>query len=223
VEIEIRDTGRGISKPKLESIFREIEQVESVEPKAGAEPGVGLGLAVVARIVEQLGGQLRVESKVDEGSQFTFLLPLSLSTEVPDVAVTATNHSNSSLESLCKNSNAIDSIVEALSTSHVPANASQQSSPSPSDESQRSSQHPRKSSLGTIPVSDSPYPVRPINVPELQVERTSQPPIPAMSTSGEKAVEGHGPSHSDKLQKGSLRILIVEVSFALLFFETCWS
>ncbi|KAF9068635.1 hypothetical protein BDP27DRAFT_1223986 [Rhodocollybia butyracea] len=208
LEIEIQDTGRGISKAKLESIFREIEQVESAEPKAGTEPGVGLGLAVVARIVEQLGGQLRVESKVDEGSRFTFLLPLSISTEVPDMA--ATTSRSSSLGSLRKNSNEIDSIVEALSSSHVPANASQQSSPSPpGDESQRLSQQirSRKSSLGTFPVSDSPYPVRPIKVSELQVERTSQPPTPAMLTSAEGAV---GPSYSDKPQKASLRILIVE-------------
>lgn len=35
----------------------------------------GLGLAVVARIIEQLGGQLRVDSKSNEGSTFSFLIP----------------------------------------------------------------------------------------------------------------------------------------------------
>lgn len=41
----------------------------------------GFGLAVVARIVEQLGGQLRVDSEVDQGSKFSFLIPLSLHVE----------------------------------------------------------------------------------------------------------------------------------------------
>lgn len=38
----------------------------------------GLGLAVVARIIEQLGGQLRVDSKSNEGSTFSFLIPFGL-------------------------------------------------------------------------------------------------------------------------------------------------
>ncbi|TFY72877.1 hypothetical protein EVG20_g157 [Dentipellis fragilis] len=78
VEIIVGDTGCGIPRAKLESIFCEFEQVESAQPKTSTAPGLGLGLAVVARIVEQLGGQLRVDSKVDEGSRFSFLIPFSL-------------------------------------------------------------------------------------------------------------------------------------------------
>jgi signal transduction histidine kinase len=80
VEIVVADTGCGISSAKLESIFREFEQVESMgqTPEANNE-GVGLGLAVVAHIVEQLGGQLRVDSKVGEGSRFSFLIPFATS------------------------------------------------------------------------------------------------------------------------------------------------
>lgn len=102
VEIIVADTGRGISQEKLASIFREFEQVESSEPKSITDPGVGasfasinhmhfvsydphfyagLGLAVVSRIVEQLGGQLRVDSTAGVGSRFSFLIPLSLATE----------------------------------------------------------------------------------------------------------------------------------------------
>ncbi|KAH7913421.1 hypothetical protein BJ138DRAFT_1146165 [Hygrophoropsis aurantiaca] len=79
VEIIVADTGCGIPGDKLESIFREFEQVESSETKNAAIPGVGLGLALVARIVEQLGGQLRVESQMGLGSRFSFLIPLELS------------------------------------------------------------------------------------------------------------------------------------------------
>lgn len=73
VEIIVGDTGCGIPACKLENIFREFEQVESAQPKTSTTPGLGLGLAVVAHSVEQLGGQLRVDSKVDQGSRFSFL------------------------------------------------------------------------------------------------------------------------------------------------------
>ncbi|KAG8767835.1 Light-sensor Protein kinase [Ceratobasidium sp. 428] len=78
VEIVVADTGCGISTTKLESIFREFEQVESSMPRSGESQGLGLGLAVVARIVEQLGGQLRVDSKPQQGSRFSFLIPFAL-------------------------------------------------------------------------------------------------------------------------------------------------
>ncbi|KAK2459669.1 hypothetical protein APHAL10511_008314 [Amanita phalloides] len=78
VETVVTDTGCGIATSKLETIFREFEQVEPSESRSNSETGVGLGLAVVARNVDQLGGQLRVESKVGEGSRFTFSIPLSL-------------------------------------------------------------------------------------------------------------------------------------------------
>ncbi|KAH9986884.1 hypothetical protein BJV74DRAFT_927090 [Russula compacta] len=78
VEIIVSDTGCGIPTNELENIFREFEQVESAQPKTSAAPGLGLGLAVVARSVEQLGGQLRVESKVEQGSRFSFIMPFTL-------------------------------------------------------------------------------------------------------------------------------------------------
>jgi hypothetical protein len=78
VEIVVGDTGCGIPASKLENIFREFEQVESSQPKTTTTPGLGLGLAVVAHSVEQLGGQLRVDSKVDQGSRFSFLIPFTV-------------------------------------------------------------------------------------------------------------------------------------------------
>lgn len=44
---------------------------------------VGLGLAIVARIVRTIGGQLRVESKLGQGSKFTFVLPFRLPSTSP--------------------------------------------------------------------------------------------------------------------------------------------
>ena len=81
VSISVSDTGAGISDAKLESLFREFEQVSTAgEAQSPTEKQavVGLGLAVVARIVRNLGGQLRCESKLGEGSRFTFILPFAL-------------------------------------------------------------------------------------------------------------------------------------------------
>ena len=74
------DSGVGISDARLESLFREFEQVSTVDGdnQTLSAPTVGLGLAVVARIVRNLGGQLRVESKEHEGTKFTFVLPFCL-------------------------------------------------------------------------------------------------------------------------------------------------
>lgn len=76
VEIVVEDTGRGIPSDKLSNIFKTFENVE--EDRETTLPGLGLGLAVVARIVEQLGGQLRVDSEIGKGSRFSFLMPFVL-------------------------------------------------------------------------------------------------------------------------------------------------
>lgn len=72
-----------MSSAQLETIFREFEQVSTVEENAPKVAGVGLGLAVCARIVQNLGGQLRVESKENVGSKFTFVIPFMLPTLLP--------------------------------------------------------------------------------------------------------------------------------------------
>ncbi|KAI5204469.1 hypothetical protein E4T39_03543 [Aureobasidium subglaciale] len=91
VEIAITDTGCGLNAKRLDSLFRELEQVQSEahdmlddEPASNAkqvESGsegsrtIGLGLAVVARIVRNMGGQLRLKSVENKGSRFTLQLP----------------------------------------------------------------------------------------------------------------------------------------------------
>lgn len=81
IGISITDTGAGIPEDQLEEMFRTFEQVETDSGDKAMKPtsgNLGLGLAVVARVVSQLGGQLRVESKVGHGSKFTFVLHFRL-------------------------------------------------------------------------------------------------------------------------------------------------
>lgn len=76
------DTGIGMSEEKLEKLFREFEQVSTIsgvseDASVSAEQAVGLGLAVVARVTRNMGGQLSVESKEGEGTKVRFT-PFSL-------------------------------------------------------------------------------------------------------------------------------------------------
>ncbi len=73
VTISVQDTGIGIDPSDTERIFEEFQQIDS---SASREyPGTGLGLALVKKLVELLGGKVWVESQVGAGSTFTFTLP----------------------------------------------------------------------------------------------------------------------------------------------------
>jgi signal transduction histidine kinase len=71
--VSVRDTGIGIPPEDLERIFGEFEQV--TDPARRHQEGTGLGLALVKRLVEMHGGEIRVESAPGRGSTFTFTIP----------------------------------------------------------------------------------------------------------------------------------------------------
>ena len=73
VEIKVADTGVGIPRQAIAAIFDRFRQVDSSETRAYG--GVGLGLYIVKRYTELLGGKITVESRVGEGSIFTLSLP----------------------------------------------------------------------------------------------------------------------------------------------------
>jgi signal transduction histidine kinase len=73
VQFIVRDTGRGIEAERLSGIFGRFSAHDG-EGKAG---GTGLGLALVRRLTESLGGQVSVESRLGHGTTFSFTLPTS--------------------------------------------------------------------------------------------------------------------------------------------------
>ena len=75
-QIAVRDTGVGIAPKDQTAVFEEFKQVGTDVTKKGE--GTGLGLALTQRFVELHGGRLWLESKLGEGSTFTFTLPLEL-------------------------------------------------------------------------------------------------------------------------------------------------
>jgi len=70
VRFWVRDNGAGLTPQALARLFTPFTQLGQI-PTAGH----GLGLSIVRRIVDKLDGQVGVESKVDQGSVFTFTLP----------------------------------------------------------------------------------------------------------------------------------------------------
>jgi len=72
VAVAVRDTGVGIAPEEHEAVFEEFRQVGS---SAAKHEGTGLGLALCRKFVELHGGRIWVESKVGEGSTFTFTVP----------------------------------------------------------------------------------------------------------------------------------------------------
>ncbi len=78
VQVGIQDTGVGIPKDKLDSVFKKFECLKDTRDRVDKPvPGSGLGLNIVLNSIKSQGGQIWVESEVDKGSTFIFTLPLA--------------------------------------------------------------------------------------------------------------------------------------------------
>jgi signal transduction histidine kinase/DNA-binding response OmpR family regulator len=71
---EVRDTGTGIASDQLKQLFKGI-------PGRKSQPAeneiTGLGLVICKKLIELMGGQIEVKSKLEEGTVFTFSIPLT--------------------------------------------------------------------------------------------------------------------------------------------------
>jgi len=72
IEFAVTDTGIGITGNKMEKIFENFQQASSGTSRLYG--GTGLGLAIVKQLVESQGGSITVQSKINEGSVFSFNL-----------------------------------------------------------------------------------------------------------------------------------------------------
>jgi len=72
IEFGVTDTGIGIPADKIEKIFENFQQASSRTSRLYG--GTGLGLSIVKQLIEPQGGSIRVKSKIDEGSAFSFIL-----------------------------------------------------------------------------------------------------------------------------------------------------
>lgn len=74
--VDVKDTGIGISPEKMNRIFEKFTQADGSTTRVYG--GTGLGLTISKHIVEMMGGHMRVESKLGEGSSFGFRVPLPI-------------------------------------------------------------------------------------------------------------------------------------------------
>ena len=74
VRVTVSDSGVGIPKDQLESIFEKFHQVEAEETRTS--PGTGLGLSISRELVKAHHGRIWAESETGSGSRFSFVIPI---------------------------------------------------------------------------------------------------------------------------------------------------
>jgi signal transduction histidine kinase/CheY-like chemotaxis protein len=221
LEFVVSDSGCGIPIEKLQRMFATLEGAEDLMDSSAAPPGLGLGLAVVARIVEQLGGQLRAESEVDVGTKFFFTVQMlehtganleaisskaeskargssTKSRAVTTSSGSATGSGGSVVSARSRNSE-IDSFVHDFGASHMV-------SVGPDDKRLRDAEH-RMNRPGTFPVTDSSYPVRPSKMESSSDADSNSgaasPPLPSPQIASRPTIGQRRPTNGHQSQPSS--------------------
>jgi signal transduction histidine kinase len=129
LEFSVSDTGIGIPRDKMESLFRSFDQLDaSTSRKYG---GTGLGLAICRRLCELMGGTIRVNPNPAVGSEFLFTIAVGKATDV-DLAlaepsesmVDLASHDLSALRVLIAEDNPVNASLlrHHLLRHHIPSN-----------------------------------------------------------------------------------------------------
>jgi signal transduction histidine kinase len=81
VEFEIADTGVGIEKNKIDSVFEPFHQVDNSSQRSFS--GLGLGLTVALRMAELIGGKIEIASESSVGTRVVMTFPTQASASAP--------------------------------------------------------------------------------------------------------------------------------------------
>ncbi|OJJ21144.1 hypothetical protein BKI52_11285 [marine bacterium AO1-C] len=95
LEFMVQDTGIGIAEDRLKHIFEPYKQAS--EDTTRLYGGTGLGLTIVKQLVELQGGTIEVQSELNKGTSFNFILPFKLATDLLTPAVHSPNFRHSIL------------------------------------------------------------------------------------------------------------------------------
>ncbi|MFV1884624.1 MAG: PAS domain S-box protein [Balneola sp.] len=74
LKIDVKDTGIGISEETIKHVFEPFWQLDSLK-----NDGTGLGLTLCQKLVEFLGGEISIDSKIDKGTVVSVRIPIKLS------------------------------------------------------------------------------------------------------------------------------------------------
>lgn len=96
IQILVQDTGIGIPADKLDAMFESFTLAE--DHLSHASGGLGLGLAIVSRLLTLLGGTVRCSSQVGQGSAFSFSIPFKPSRYEDQTPLAATKSEQKPLE-----------------------------------------------------------------------------------------------------------------------------
>ena len=83
--IKVKDTGVGIAEHQIEKIFDSFQQIDNSMSRKSA--GTGLGLAISKRLAALIDADLKVESEISQGSEFSLLLPITVLDIAPTDAI----------------------------------------------------------------------------------------------------------------------------------------
>ncbi|MDQ0158515.1 ATP-binding protein [Alkalibacillus salilacus] len=78
IHFEVTDNGKGIAEEDLPFVFERFYKSDKARTRHQSKKGTGLGLSIAKHIVESHGGTIVARSKYEEGTAFTFTLPLIL-------------------------------------------------------------------------------------------------------------------------------------------------
>ena len=73
IEVKVIDTGSGIKEEDYDEIFKPFYRCEG--SNSYSKNGIGLGLSLTQSVIKLHGGEINVKSKLNEGTEFTFILP----------------------------------------------------------------------------------------------------------------------------------------------------
>ena len=109
IRISVRDTGIGIPADKIGRLFQFFSQVDASTTRRFG--GTGLGLAICKRLVEMMGGEIRVESRDGQGSTFDFTFTAGVAAAAEPVAVPETGGDVTGLRILVAEDNPVNQAV----------------------------------------------------------------------------------------------------------------
>ena len=73
LQVAVEDTGVGIAAEEIPKVFEKF--FRSADPRVQDETGTGLGLSLASEVVRMHGGEITVESELNQGSTFTVTIP----------------------------------------------------------------------------------------------------------------------------------------------------